>query len=225
MLDLRFVIRTADGSLAAMELSDIDADGQFDFGVFAGASADLLDDSDLQEAAAAIEPNSAAAIMVYENRWAGPFVQALRGAGADLVAAATSRRICSWRRWTHKARGQHESKGEWIMGLLRGVARTAAIAGTATAVSNRVFGRQGNRWAQQEQEQYAQAPQAPQAAPAPAPAAPQKDMVTQLRELADLKNEGVLTDARVRGPEGEDSRGGLTLWVRLPSGSARRRRG
>ncbi len=87
VLDLRFVMRGADGSLAAMELSDIDADGQFDFGVFAGASADLLDDSDLQEAASAIEPNSAAAIMVYENRWAGPFVQALRGAGANLVAA------------------------------------------------------------------------------------------------------------------------------------------
>jgi hypothetical protein len=87
VLDLRFVMRGADGSLAAMELSDVDADGQFDFGVFAGASADLLDDSDLKEAASAIEPNSAAAIMVYENRWAGPFVQALREAGANLVSA------------------------------------------------------------------------------------------------------------------------------------------
>lgn len=87
VLDLRFVMRAADGSLAAMELSDIDADGQFDFAVFAGASAGLLDDSDLQEAASAIAPNSAAAIMVYENHWAGPFVQALREAGANLVSA------------------------------------------------------------------------------------------------------------------------------------------
>lgn len=87
VLDLRFVMRGADGSLAVMELSDIDADGQFDFGVFAGASSGLLDESDLQEAANAIEPNSAAAIMVYENRWAAPFAQALREAGANLVSA------------------------------------------------------------------------------------------------------------------------------------------
>jgi hypothetical protein len=82
------------------------------------------------------------------------------------------------------------------MGLLRGVARTAAIAGTATAVSNRVSRRQANRWADQEQEQYAQAPPpAPAAAPAPAPAPAQKDMVTQLKELAELKDQGILTEA------------------------------
>ena len=87
VLDLRFVMRAEDGSLAVMELSDIDADGQFDFGVFAGVSSGLLDESDLKEAANAIEPNSAAAVMVYENRWAAPFVQALREAGASLVSA------------------------------------------------------------------------------------------------------------------------------------------
>ena len=74
-------------------------------------------------------------------------------------------------------------------GLLRGVARTAVIAGTATAVSNRVSRRQANRWAQQEQ-QYA--PQQYYEQPAPAPAA---DPVTQLKELADLRSQGVLTDA------------------------------
>jgi hypothetical protein len=87
VLDLRFVMRAADGSLAVMELSDIDADGEFDFGVFAGVSSGLLDDSDLEEAAKAIEKDSAAAIMVYENRWAAPFTQALREAGAGLVSA------------------------------------------------------------------------------------------------------------------------------------------
>lgn len=77
-------------------------------------------------------------------------------------------------------------------GLLRGVARTAVIAGTATHVSNNVSRRQGNRWARQEQDQYAQQQQA---APAPAPAAaPQKDTVTQLKELAELKDQGILTD-------------------------------
>jgi hypothetical protein len=81
------------------------------------------------------------------------------------------------------------------MPLLRGIARTAAIAGTATAVSNRVSRRQQNRWAQQEDQQYAQ--QQPQyAAPPPAaPAAPARDTVAQLKDLAELKSQGILTDA------------------------------
>ncbi len=79
--------------------------------------------------------------------------------------------------------------------LIRGVARTAVIAGTATAVSNRVSRRQGNRWAQQEQDQYAQ-DQQQQAQQQPAPAAaPATDTVTQLQKLADLKSQGILTDA------------------------------
>jgi membrane protease subunit (stomatin/prohibitin family) len=77
-------------------------------------------------------------------------------------------------------------------GLLRGVARTAAIAGTATAVSNRVSRRQANRWAQQDEAQYYQQQQQ-YAAPAPQAAAP--DPVAQLKDLAELKNEGVLTEA------------------------------
>ena len=76
-------------------------------------------------------------------------------------------------------------------GLLRGVARTAVVAGTATAVSNRVSRRQANRWAQQDEAQYYQQQQ--YAAPAPQAAAP--DPVAQLKDLAELKNEGVLTDA------------------------------
>lgn len=79
-------------------------------------------------------------------------------------------------------------------GLLRGVARTAVVAGTATAVSNRVSRRQANRWAQQEEPQYAEQQYAqPQYAQAPPPAAP--DTVSQLKELADLKAQGILTDA------------------------------
>ncbi|MBK8293768.1 MAG: SHOCT domain-containing protein [Solirubrobacterales bacterium] len=78
-------------------------------------------------------------------------------------------------------------------GLLRGVARTAVIAGTATSVSNRVSRRQGQRWAEQEQQQYAQQPQ--QAAPPPAPAAaPAPDPIAELKELGELHASGVLTD-------------------------------
>lgn len=78
-------------------------------------------------------------------------------------------------------------------GLLGGIARTAVIAGTATAVSNRVSRRQANRWSQQEE---APAYAAPPAAPQPvAPAAPAVDVVAQLKGLADLKDQGVLTQA------------------------------
>jgi hypothetical protein len=76
-------------------------------------------------------------------------------------------------------------------GLLRGVARTAVIAGTATTVSNRVSRRQGQRWAQQEEQQQ-QAP-APVAAP-PAPAAGGQSTIDQLKELGELKAQGILTE-------------------------------
>ena len=79
-------------------------------------------------------------------------------------------------------------------GLIRGVARTAVIAGTATAVSNRVSRRQANRWA--EQGGYYEEEPAQQQAPPPQPAAPSTDdKLTQLKELGELKQAGVLTDA------------------------------
>lgn len=81
-------------------------------------------------------------------------------------------------------------------GLLRGIGRTAVIAGTATAVSNRVSRRQYNRWSSQEDAQYEQAPEQAQAAPAPsaAPAADADDRLAQLKQLGELKTQGVLTD-------------------------------
>jgi hypothetical protein len=82
------------------------------------------------------------------------------------------------------------------MPLLRGVARTAVIAGTATAVSNRVSRRQEGRWAQQEQQQWEeQQRQMPPQAPAPVAAAPQEeDPMARLKKLGDLHDSGVLTD-------------------------------
>jgi hypothetical protein len=83
-------------------------------------------------------------------------------------------------------------------GLLRGIARTAVVAGTATAVSNRVSRRQAGRWAQQDQqaaEQYS-APPAPQPVRAAEPQPPSTDdLLDQLRQLGELKTAGVLTDA------------------------------
>jgi|SRR6187402_171822 hypothetical protein len=82
-------------------------------------------------------------------------------------------------------------------GLLRGVARTAVVAGTATAVSNRVSRRQGERWSQQEQsaayqqQQYAE----PQYAPPPQAAAPpEDDRISALKQLGELHAQGILTD-------------------------------
>jgi hypothetical protein len=78
-------------------------------------------------------------------------------------------------------------------GLLRGMARTAVVAGTATAVSNRVSRRQANRWAEQDASAYPQEQYAPPPAPAAAAPAPE-DRVQQLKDLAALKEQGVLTE-------------------------------
>ena len=92
-------------------------------------------------------------------------------------------------------------------GLLRGIARTAVISGTATATANRVSRRQANRWAQQgeayqppsragyvaPQQEYAP-PQQEYAPPPPAPAAPQESVIDQLKDLGELKQQGILTE-------------------------------
>jgi hypothetical protein len=75
-------------------------------------------------------------------------------------------------------------------GLLRGIARTAVVAGTATAVSNRVSRRQAGRWAEQDQAAFER--QAPPVEPA---GADMQSRIEQLRELAQLKEQGVLTEA------------------------------
>lgn len=82
------------------------------------------------------------------------------------------------------------------MPLLRGIARTAAIAGTATAVSNRVSRRQAGRWAEQEQQQPEQQRQAPAGAP-------EESQIDKLRELGDLHTSGVLTDEEFAAAKGK----------------------
>jgi len=87
ILDLEFVTRETDGSMRAVELADIDHDGKFDVAMFEGSNSGLLDDDDFADAASAIAPGSSAAIMIFENHWALPFVQALRRSDAQVVAA------------------------------------------------------------------------------------------------------------------------------------------
>ena len=78
-------------------------------------------------------------------------------------------------------------------GLMRGVARVAVVSGTATAVSNRVSRRQAGRWSAQAEQQQAQQEQ--YAAPPPPPAEAAPDTLTQLKELGELKAQGILTEA------------------------------
>ncbi|MFF0433541.1 DUF6325 family protein [Streptomyces sp. NPDC004327] len=86
ILDLLFVRKDEDGSVVALELRDLDADGDFDLSVFEGSSSGLLGQDDLDEAGAALQPGNAAGILVYENLWAAPIARALRRSGAQLVA-------------------------------------------------------------------------------------------------------------------------------------------
>ena len=87
ILDLLFVSRDCNGNTAVLELADIDADGDFDLAIFEGVSSGLLDTDDITDAGQAIAAGASAAILLYENRWATRFVQALRRSDAQLVAA------------------------------------------------------------------------------------------------------------------------------------------
>jgi hypothetical protein len=87
ILDLKFVSKDSDGSVRAVELMDLDHDGTFDVALLEGAASGMIDESDVADAAAVLEAGSSAGVLIFENRWALPFVQALRRGGAELVAA------------------------------------------------------------------------------------------------------------------------------------------
>lgn len=87
ILDFAFVTRGEDGSIAGIDISDLDFDGDYDMSVFEGVTSGLLDDGDLAEAAGVLEPGCSAGVLVYENTWAAPFAAALRRGGAQLVAS------------------------------------------------------------------------------------------------------------------------------------------
>ncbi|WP_236052726.1 MULTISPECIES: DUF6325 family protein [Streptomyces] len=85
IIDLAFVRKETDGSVSGLELRDLG--DEVDLSVFEGASSGVLDQGDLEEAANALEPGNAAAVLVYENLWAAPLARALRRSGAQLVAS------------------------------------------------------------------------------------------------------------------------------------------
>jgi hypothetical protein len=85
ILDLAFITKGEDGSVAGLEISDL-GDEVAELKVFEGASSGLLSEEDTNEAGNALEPGTSAAVLVFENRWAAPFAAALRRSGAQLVA-------------------------------------------------------------------------------------------------------------------------------------------
>ncbi|MFI7413907.1 DUF6325 family protein [Streptomyces sp. NPDC049627] len=87
ILDLVFIRKDEDGSVAALEIADLTGDGRLDLAVFEGVHSGLLGQDDLEEAAAAVEPGNSAGLLIYENLWAAPFAAALRRGGAQLVAS------------------------------------------------------------------------------------------------------------------------------------------
>jgi hypothetical protein len=86
ILDLAFIAKGEDGSVAALEIADV-GDEVEAFAAFEGASSGLLSDDDVAAAGEALEPGTSAALLVYENRWAAPFAAAMRRTGAQLVAS------------------------------------------------------------------------------------------------------------------------------------------
>jgi Family of unknown function (DUF6325) len=86
VLDLAFIVKGEDGSVAALEIADL-GDEIDAFAAFEGASSGLLSDEDVEEAGGALEPGTSAALLVYENSWAGPLAAALRRSGGQLVAS------------------------------------------------------------------------------------------------------------------------------------------
>ncbi len=85
ILDLAFLTKGEDGTIEALELSDLGGDAA-ELTIFEGAATGLLDDEDHAEAGSALEPGTSAALLVYENTWAAPFATAVRRSGGQLVA-------------------------------------------------------------------------------------------------------------------------------------------
>ena len=86
VLDLAFIAKGEDGSVVALEISDL-GDAVSEFAAFEGASSGLLSEEDIAEAGGALETGTSAALLVFENLWAAPFASAVRRSGGQLVAS------------------------------------------------------------------------------------------------------------------------------------------
>jgi hypothetical protein len=87
VFDAMFVVKAEDGSVVALEAKDLDQEHVGDFAVFAGASSGVLGDEDARAAAETLPPGSAAAVVMYENRWAAPLLAAVHRNGGIVLDA------------------------------------------------------------------------------------------------------------------------------------------
>ena len=193
VLDVLFVMEGEDGTFSGFEATDLSPESLGDFHVFAGASTGMLGADDVDTVAEHDRARHGGA----RDHVREPLGRAVRGRGAPQRRRADRQPADPARGRARRARRDRSQLGteRTRMPLLRGIARTAVIAGTATTVSNRVSRRQANKWSQQDAEQAPQQEYAPPPEPAAAPAAPTESRVDKLTQLAALKEQGVLTDA------------------------------
>lgn len=86
ILDLLFIAKDEEGNVAALNIADVGGDVA-ELSIFEGASSGLLGDDDVEQAGGVLEPGTSAALLVFENSWAAPFVGAVRRSGGELVAS------------------------------------------------------------------------------------------------------------------------------------------
>ena len=188
ILDLKFVTRDSDGSMRALELQDIDHDGQFDLAVFASASSGLLGESDLSEAASVIEPGSAAGILISRTAGRRPSsrrcIVARPSSSLRYIPRTTLSRRSMPPKADRKKKGRRHATSPWnrthrshrrdghcrvepcLTPAAKSVGTTRPTAIRATTAN------------------------AQQPPPAPAP-----EPIAQLKELGELKSRGILTEA------------------------------
>ncbi|MGW5348694.1 DUF6325 family protein [Streptomyces sp. NPDC004050] len=87
ILDLTFFTKLEDGSVEGIALADVNGDGQLDLTLFEGVSSGLIGEDDIAEAGSLLQPGDSAAVLLYENTWAGPLAAALRRADARMIAS------------------------------------------------------------------------------------------------------------------------------------------
>ena len=187
VLDLLFVMKDADGAVTTLQAADIDEEGA------AFLSIDItqpgaLGPEDAEEVGDDLPANSAALLIAFENLWAAKVVDALHGCRRCVDRLDPDSRRRRDRRPRGIARDPvHNEIERNDMGLVRMAARTAVVAGTATAVSGRVARRQAAKYDQQDAQQYAeQQPPPQQYAPPPA----EDDPAAKLQELAAAAHPG-----------------------------------
>ena len=152
VIDLLFVMKDAEGVVTTIEAADIDEEGAAFLSIDV-TQPGALGPEDAEEVSDDLPSNSSALLIAFENLWAAKMVDALQAADAVMIDSiripvdVVKQRSTQARPATSRSRGND-------MGLLRMAARTAVVAGTATAVSGRVQRRQAAKYDQQDEQQY-----------------------------------------------------------------------